>query len=40
MCKAGRARPAKHTRMELSWKVTLRGIVTYMSDIDVDQELK
>ena len=40
MCRAWATSTAEHTHVALSHKVTHKGIVTCMSDIDVDQELK
>ena len=40
MCRHGRPGTSEHAHVALSHKVTQKGIVTYMSDIDVDQELR
>ena len=40
MCRRGRPGPSEHAHVALSHKVTRKGIVTCMSDIDVDQELR
>lgn len=40
MCTRGRPGTSEHAHVALSHKVTHKGIVTYMSDIDVDQELR
>ena len=40
MCKHGHTGPSEHAHIALSHKVIHKAIVAYMSNIDVDHELK
>ena len=40
MCKHGHTGPSEHARITLSHKVIHKAIVAYMSNIEVDHELK